>query len=207
MDVTPLLLHATLAGPPGCHRVQIEATLGEHIPLAGRDDEHHIAQATLRDGVWSDVTWTTDLDTYHRPFVRHAPDLPLPAPAIGRLPGAEGDGLDRLLGDLAGDLLMLHPSPGGFTFVQTLDSQRGHPSLEVTAQADPGAARARQLDARIDGVVTGERGRMRDLRWSVSLDADGLPLREDFSATLGRGMWRMHTAYTLVYTRTGDCPG
>jgi len=205
MDLTALLLQTTLAGPPGCHRMQIDAHLHERIPLVGRDDEHHTVQATLSEGVWSDFSWKTDRDTYHRPFVRHAPDLPIPAPAIGRLAGAEPDGLERLLGALAGDLLMLHPSPGGLTAVHTLDSQRGSPVLELTAQADPGADRASTLDAQIDGVVTGDWGRMRDLRWSVQLDEAGLPLEETFSAVLGRGAFRMRTDHTLRYTRLGPC--
>lgn len=203
MDATSLLLQTTLAGPPGCHTVQIDATLRERIPLVGRDDEHHLAQATLRDGVWSGFSWQTDRDTYHRPFVRHAPDIPLPAPAIGRLPGAEGDGLDRLLGDLAGDLLMLHPTPDGLAAVHTLSSQRGSPALELTAHAPGGHIQT--LSAQIDGTVTGAWGRMRNLRWTVTLGEDGLPIREDFSAVLGRGVWKMHTDYTLRYTRLGSC--
>lgn len=205
MEPGVLMLQAVLSGPGECHRMQIDARLHEHIVLVGRDDEHHIVDAVFDDGQWSEMSWQTVADSYHRPFVRHAPSLPIPAPAIGRLDGEASAGLSRLLGHLAGDVQMLYPSGQGFVLMHTLESQRGSPVLEVEAQQAAEQGHIAWLSAHIDGVVTGEWGRMRGMVWRVALNDDGLPTEEHFSATFGRGVWRMKVEYTLLYRQMGPC--
>lgn len=169
-------LQTTLAGP-ACSHATLQVTQSANVREFWKDRERFEIQGTLRDGVWEDMQVTkvedlepkTDLETGAFNYFR---------PGIGKVPGDPNEPLWK-------ETLPSGKALGNAWVWSTSDY-----TLSLQAQGVALSAPKR---------IKGPDGSVEAFEWSMQLDPDGLPTKEEGSLKAKRGAWTVDVQWNIEY--------